>query len=69
MNNLIEGKDYYFNAEGLMVFTSTYHIKKGKCCGNGCKHCPYEYENVSSLNRDTLLKERPPIIFNGIKNN
>jgi hypothetical protein len=32
---------YYFNEEGLMVFTEAYHLKRGSCCGNGCKHCPY----------------------------
>ncbi len=34
--------DYYFNEDGLMVFTASYHLKRGYCCGNGCKHCPYE---------------------------
>lgn len=33
--------DYYFNAEGLMVFTAQYHLRRGYCCKNGCKHCPY----------------------------
>lgn len=34
-------KDYYFNEEGLMVFTKIYHLKRGYCCKNGCLHCPY----------------------------
>ncbi|MGM0945821.1 MAG: DUF5522 domain-containing protein [Bacteroidota bacterium] len=33
--------DYYFNEQGLMVFTAQYHLKRGYCCGNGCLHCPY----------------------------
>jgi hypothetical protein len=33
--------DYYFNESGLMVFTESYHLKRGHCCGSGCKHCPY----------------------------
>ncbi|MFC3880184.1 DUF5522 domain-containing protein [Algoriphagus namhaensis] len=33
--------DYYFNEQGLMVFTEKYHLKRGYCCGSGCKHCPY----------------------------
>ncbi|MBN3522181.1 hypothetical protein JYB62_19415 [Algoriphagus lutimaris] len=37
----LTSKDYYFNEEGLMVFTKHYHLKRGYCCGNGCKHCPY----------------------------
>ncbi|MBY0451848.1 MAG: hypothetical protein K2P92_02355, partial [Bdellovibrionaceae bacterium] len=26
---------------GLMVMTAAYHLKRGTCCGNGCRHCPY----------------------------
>ncbi len=32
--------DFYFVA-GLMVFTGQYHLRRGYCCGNGCRHCPY----------------------------
>lgn len=38
---LKEGEDFYFNSEGLMVFTEAYHLKRGYCCKSGCKHCPY----------------------------
>jgi len=34
-------EDYYFNEAGLMVFKASYHLKRGYCCKNGCKHCPY----------------------------
>lgn len=37
---LVEGVDYYWE-DGLMVFTSIYHLKRGYCCGSGCRHCPY----------------------------
>ena len=33
---------YYFNEKGLLVFTEDYHLERGQCCGNGCRHCPYE---------------------------
>lgn len=36
------GEDFYFNKNRLMVFTKTYHLKRGYCCGSDCKHCPYE---------------------------
>jgi hypothetical protein len=26
---------------GLMVFTAEYHRRRGYCCGNNCRHCPY----------------------------
>ncbi len=48
-NDLREGIHYYFNEEGLMVFTKQYHLEKGFCCGMGCLHCPYNYEKVSKL--------------------
>ncbi|WP_186644232.1 DUF5522 domain-containing protein [Fluviispira vulneris] len=38
---LIEGIDFYINENGYMVFTQFYHLKRGYCCDNGCKHCPY----------------------------
>ncbi|MCU0356215.1 MAG: DUF5522 domain-containing protein [Cyclobacteriaceae bacterium] len=24
-----------------MVFTAAYLLKRGYCCKNGCRHCPY----------------------------
>ena len=43
MNELIEGIHYYLNEDGFVVLTEQYHLEKGYCCGNGCKHCPFEY--------------------------
>jgi len=40
---LIEGIVYYWE-NGLMVFTSLYHLKRGYCCDSGCRHCPYKKE-------------------------
>jgi hypothetical protein len=36
-------EDFYFNEEGYMVFTAAYHLKRGYCCKNGCRHCPYGF--------------------------
>ena len=63
MSNFTEGRDFYYNNEGLVVLTSTYHLKRGKCCGTGCLHCPYDYENVTEIERTRLKSERPPVIF------
>ncbi len=41
LKNLHEGEDFYFNKDGLLVFTEIFHLKKGYCCKNHCKHCPY----------------------------
>lgn len=37
---LKEGEDFYMDGEYL-VFTAEYHLKRGYCCGSGCRHCPY----------------------------
>ena len=59
MEELIEGIHYYFNEEGLVVLTEKYHLEKGYCCGNGCKHCPYDYENVHEPRRSELKEKKP----------
>jgi 2-iminoacetate synthase ThiH len=25
-----------------VIFTALFHIKRGSCCGNGCRHCPFD---------------------------
>lgn len=41
--NELEPEDYYRSEEGFIVFTETYHRKRGYCCQSGCKHCPWDY--------------------------
>jgi hypothetical protein len=55
---LIEGRDFYYNEQGYMVFTEAYHLSKGFCCGNGCKHCPFEYEAVPEPRKSLLLQHK-----------
>lgn len=52
---LEEGIDFYYNEQGLMVFTAAYHLKKGVCCGNGCMHCPYDFVNVPEPKKTKLI--------------
>ena len=40
---LIEGRDYTWE-NGLMVMTAAYLLRRGYCCENGCRNCPYENE-------------------------
>ncbi|MCA0236096.1 MAG: DUF5522 domain-containing protein [Bacteroidetes bacterium] len=42
---LQEGVDYYID-KGRWVFTAHYLLKRGECCGSGCRHCPYGHRNV-----------------------
>jgi hypothetical protein len=41
MEDAIEGEDFYREG-GFFVFTRQYHLKRGHCCGSGCRHCPYD---------------------------
>jgi hypothetical protein len=52
---LIEGNDFYYDAGHYMVLTEKYHLEKGFCCGNGCRHCPYNFDNVPEPKRSELL--------------
>lgn len=58
MSQWIEGIHYYLNEEGLVVMTEKYHLEKGYCCGIGCKHCPYDYENVPEPKKSDLIKQK-----------
>jgi hypothetical protein len=51
--SLQQGIDYYFNEQGLMVFTEAYHLKRGYCCQSGCKHCPYGFKKKDNIIKNT----------------
>lgn len=44
---LVEGRDYYLE-NGYLVFTEYYLQQRGKCCGSGCRHCPYRKKKEKS---------------------
>jgi hypothetical protein len=37
--------DFYYDNQGRMVMTESYHKRRGSCCGSGCLHCPYDPRN------------------------
>ena len=37
----IKDVDYYLE-DGFVIFTEKYHLERGECCGNNCRHCPYD---------------------------
>jgi hypothetical protein len=37
--------DWYLE-NGLLVYTAAYHLKRGHCCGSGCRHCPYDPRHI-----------------------
>ncbi len=54
-DDFIEGIHFYYDVNKLLVFTEKYHLQRGYCCGNGCRHCPYNYENVAEPLKSKLL--------------
>jgi ABC-type Fe3+-hydroxamate transport system substrate-binding protein/diphthamide synthase (EF-2-diphthine--ammonia ligase) len=59
------GDDFYADpATGYKVFTEVAHKKRGKCCGSGCRHCPYSHENVKPENRAKTMQQ-PSMIYSG----
>lgn len=47
-------KTYIDPITGFQVFTEIAHLRRGICCGNQCRHCPYGWSNVTDCN-----KQRP----------
>lgn len=40
----LDSDDFYKTEEGYIVFTAKYLLRRGYCCQNGCKHCPYGFD-------------------------
>jgi ABC-type Fe3+-hydroxamate transport system substrate-binding protein/diphthamide synthase (EF-2-diphthine--ammonia ligase) len=54
------GESFYADpATGYQVFTEHAHRQRGKCCGSGCRHCPYGHENL----KDKVGKIQQPAIL------
>ena len=37
---------YYYMEGDRVVFTALSLIMQGKCCGSGCKNCPYSPKHI-----------------------
>lgn len=58
------GRDTYIDpASGYQVLTSKALLRKGSCCGNSCRHCPYGHINVGD---PSLIKQSiaGPVLMN-----
>ena len=54
--DFIENVHFYYD-NGLVVLTEQYHLERRTCCGNSCRHCPYEYVNVKQKEINVKQKE------------
>jgi len=41
----LDPEDCYLEGPNL-VFTAAFHLKRGYCCGSGCRHCPYGFQKA-----------------------
>lgn len=37
-----KASDEYYIENGLIVYTEVSHLRRGYCCKNNCRHCPYK---------------------------
>ncbi len=52
----LDPEEYYYTPEGFVVFTEKYLLKRGYCCQNSCRHCPYGFDKtkgrINKKNKD-----------------
>lgn len=51
---------------GYTVFTELAHKSRGKCCGSGCRHCPYNHINVKDKSKKI---QQPAFLYEGCYDN
>jgi len=57
---LIKNIDYYEDNDRI-IFTHLFHIKRGQCCGNGCRHCPFDpkyKKNNTNIAKEFFLSKK-----------
>lgn len=53
------GIKYSYIEDGKTVFTEAYHLRRGHCCGNKCRHCPYwpKYQQGNTKVKNNELRD------------
>ena len=58
-----QGRDGYTDPRtGLFVFTELAALRRGTCCGRGCRHCPYAHANVADHARRRNVPREPVLV-------
>ncbi|WP_345236403.1 DUF5522 domain-containing protein [Hymenobacter saemangeumensis] len=52
----LQAGDFYYTPEGYLVFTEQYHLRRGTCCGSGCRHCPWKTRAQRPANSSSSTK-------------
>eukprot|EP00802_Teleaulax_amphioxeia_P008743 Tamp_08752.p1 GENE.Tamp_08752~~Tamp_08752.p1 ORF type:complete len:712 (-),score=155.10 Tamp_08752:146-1975(-) len=57
------GQDTYTDpVTGYLVFTEGAMLRRGTCCGRGCRHCPYAHWAVKIPERRKNLVKKPTLL-------
>lgn len=48
--------DEFYMENGKFVLTERFHLRRGFCCGNGCRHCPFAHAAVP----EKIREQKPP---------
>jgi cob(I)alamin adenosyltransferase len=56
--NTAKTRFYTDPATGYKVIPKWVHEKRGTCCGNKCRHCPYAWVNVFQYSKDVTPDKR-----------
>ncbi len=52
--------DFELNEDGLLVATREFLLRRGFCCGCGCRNCPYLGTPLDRRPPDLRLRDAPP---------
>jgi len=67
MKSYKENIHYYMEGE-CVIFTALLHLERDQCCGNGCRHCPFDpkhkHSNQNIQDKYLLTKEEINIFNN-----
>lgn len=55
--NKINNEQLYYLENGKVVFTPEYHLQRGNCCGNHCRHCPFEPKYIKGNKNTKKIKD------------
>eukprot|EP00959_Pyramimonas_sp_CCMP1952_P392203 8218366-Pyramimonas_sp.AAC.1 len=47
---------YIDPSTGYTVYTQLAALERGRCCGSGCRHCPYDHQQVAPERKAKLPK-------------
>lgn len=63
MKDIIIENVHYYLENGRVVFTELFHLERGRCCGSGCRHCPYDPQHTKGTTKKKDKESEDIFIF------